>query len=121
MLVEFSELLDRNELSPAATNMTVEAMPNDNLVRTSINKSQVYLLQGYKVGGKVVKYFLHCISISPYAIIYFQLLTGEMTFTLNFKMRLSRPVRDEMILRKMSENISMINIDTSNLIFLQPQ
>ena len=41
MLVEFSELLDRNELSPAATNMTVEAMPNDNLVRTSINKSSI--------------------------------------------------------------------------------
>ena len=34
MLVEFSELLDRAELSPVATNMTVEAMPNDNLVRT---------------------------------------------------------------------------------------
>lgn len=31
--MEFSELLDMSELSPVATNMTVEAMPNDNLVR----------------------------------------------------------------------------------------
>ena len=38
MLVEFSELLDRNELSSVATNMTVEAMPNENLVRSRINK-----------------------------------------------------------------------------------
>ena len=37
MLVEFSELVDRAQLSPVATNMTVEAMPNDNLVRTEIN------------------------------------------------------------------------------------
>ena len=42
MLVEFSELLDRTELSPVATNMTVEAMPNDNLVRTKY----IYIREG---------------------------------------------------------------------------
>ena len=36
MLVEFNELLDRTELSPVATNMTVEAMPNDNLVSGNV-------------------------------------------------------------------------------------
>ena len=42
MLVEFNELLDRTELSPVATNMTVEAMPNDNLVRNRISTSVLH-------------------------------------------------------------------------------
>ena len=33
MLVEFTELVDRAHLNPVTSNMTVEAMPNDNLVR----------------------------------------------------------------------------------------
>ena len=33
MLVEFTELVDKSNLNPAASNMTVEAMPNDNLVK----------------------------------------------------------------------------------------
>ena len=33
MLVEFAEIEDRDKLVPTATNMTVETMPNDNLVR----------------------------------------------------------------------------------------
>ena len=86
MLVEFSELLDRTELCPAATNMTVEAMPNDNLVRNS----------KHHLWGKMLTH----ISPRSYILLYFQLLSGELTFTLNFKMRLSRPVRDEMILRE---------------------
>ena len=32
MLVEFAEIEDRDKLVPAVTNMTVETMPNDNLV-----------------------------------------------------------------------------------------
>ena len=32
MLVEFAEIEDRDKLVPTATNMTVETMPNDNLV-----------------------------------------------------------------------------------------
>ena len=32
MLVEFVEIEDRDNLAPSVTNMTVETMPNDNLV-----------------------------------------------------------------------------------------
>ena len=32
MLVEFADIEDRDKLVPTATNMTVETMPNDNLV-----------------------------------------------------------------------------------------
>ena len=48
MLVEFSELLDRTELSPVATNMTVEAMPNDNLVRNTICVNIYYIVSTKK-------------------------------------------------------------------------
>ena len=53
MLVEFSELLDRTELSPVATNMTVEAMPNDNLV-----------------SGNVYTFFCIVSLISPYDLVF---------------------------------------------------
>ena len=33
MLVEFAEIEDRDKLVPSVTNMTVETMPNDNLVQ----------------------------------------------------------------------------------------
>ena len=54
MLVEFSELLDRTELSPVATNMTVEAMPNDNLVRTKYKEGEPL--------GKCWHFFLSIVS-----------------------------------------------------------
>lgn len=58
MLVEFSDIQDRASLSPAATNMTVDTLPNDNL-----------------------------------------LFAGEMTTTLTFNMKTSRPVKDELIIK----------------------
>ena len=58
---------------------------------------------------------LHLVYIVLFIMICFQLLSGELTFTLNFKMRLSRPVRDEMILREMSENINMKKQSKLNL------
>ena len=33
MLVEFTDIINKDKLAPNVTNMTVEAMPNDNLVR----------------------------------------------------------------------------------------
>ena len=36
MLVEFVDIVDRDHLSPSVSNMTVETMPNDNLVRKSL-------------------------------------------------------------------------------------
>ena len=46
MLVEFSSLLDKDQVAPTASNMTVEAMPNDNLVSTDYRHQQrnLYLL-----------------------------------------------------------------------------
>ena len=38
MLVEFTELVDRAHLNPVTSNMTVEAMPNDNLVSLDLDQ-----------------------------------------------------------------------------------
>ena len=54
MLVEFSELLDRTELSPVATNMTVEAMPNDNLVRNTISINTYRVFNNKKMSRRVM-------------------------------------------------------------------
>ena len=77
MLVEFSELLDKNELSPVATNMTVEAMPNDNLVRTSINKSSISTA-GVQSRGK------SCEILSTLYMFKVALLIGDMAAVLFF-------------------------------------
>ena len=36
MLVEFADIVDKDKLAPTVSNMTVEAMPNDNLVRKEL-------------------------------------------------------------------------------------
>ena len=68
---------------------------------------------------KILTHFspLYNNPVHSYVLLYFQLLSGELTFTLNFKMRLSRPVRDEMILREgnvrkyQHEKLSKLNLN----------
>ena len=88
MLVEFTELVDRAHLSPVTSNMTVEAMPNDNLV--SFDQD---------LRSNILSWF------------WFQLFSGELTLNLTFKIKLSRPIKDDMILRNMSENSQLITFD----------
>ena len=75
MLVEFAEIEDRDNLSPSVTNMTVETMPNDNLV--------------------------HLIHNNFHALIknVFQLFGGEVTLNVTFSLKISRPVKDEMMIK----------------------
>ena len=58
MLVEFTDIQDKASLTPAAANMTVDTLPNDNL-----------------------------------------LFAGELTSTLSFNMKTSRPVKDDLIIK----------------------
>ena len=88
MLVEFTELVDKAHLNPVTSNMTVEAMPNDNLV--SLDQD---------LRSNILSEFL------------FQLFSGELTLNLTFKIKLSRPIKDDMILRNMSESSLLIIID----------
>ena len=58
MLVEFSDIEDRDNLRPVTSNLTVETLPNDNL-----------------------------------------LFAGEITTTLTFSIKSSRPVKDDLIIK----------------------
>ena len=58
MLVEFSDIEDRDKLRPVTSNLTVETLPNDNL-----------------------------------------LFAGEITATLTFIIKSSRPVKDDLIIK----------------------
>ena len=76
MLVEFAELEESEALVPALANMTVETMPNDNLVSDSVQHSH-----------------------HSYHDTVLQLLGGEVTLSSTFQLRVSRPVQDQMMIR----------------------
>ena len=75
MLVEFAEIEDRDKLVPSVTNMTVETMPNDNLVH--------YVLDIFHT---IIRNVL-------------QLFGGEVTLNVTFALKISRPVKDEMMIK----------------------
>ena len=66
---------DRDKLVPSVTNMTVETMPNDNLVH--------YI---HEIVHIIIRNVL-------------QLFGGEVTLNVTFALKISRPVKDEMMIK----------------------
>ena len=85
MLVEFVEIGDRDKLVPTVTNMTVETMPNDNLV--------IFFLILINL------LFLTLLCFVNFSLISLQLFGGEVTLNLTFHMKISRPVKDKMMIK----------------------